>query len=75
MQILSISSEHSISIGNFDMWVLNQNNVVCDLKINVTPNKLAENKENNLNLNEINEKIRYIMRENKIKEFYIDLFN
>ena len=59
------------------MWVLNQNNVVCDLKINTTMNKNYDfaDKENNINLNEINDKIRYIMKENKIKEFYIDLFN
>jgi hypothetical protein len=55
------------------MWVLNQNNVVCDVKINFTSNKNVAEKENNTNLNEINEKIRYIMKENKIKEYFIDI--
>jgi len=59
------------------MWVLNQNSIVCDLKINTTLKISCEtaDKENNINLNEINDKIRYIIKENKIKEFYIDLFN
>ncbi len=73
MQILSISTEHSISIGNFEMWVLNQNNVVCDLKINLTTNKNYTEKDYNNNLIEINQKIRYIMKENKVKEYFIDI--
>ena len=41
------------------MWVLNQNNVVCDLKINLTNNKNYTDKDYNRNLIEINEKIKY----------------
>ncbi len=55
------------------MWVLNQNNVVCDLKINLTTNKNYTEKDYNSNLIEINEKIRYIMKENKVKEYFIDI--
>jgi len=55
------------------MWVLNQNNVVCDLKMNLTTDKNYADKEYNRNLIEINEKIRYIMKENKVKEYFIDI--
>ena len=54
-----------VSIADFDIWELNSEKSVCSLKLHYTPDKT--------NANEIYEKVKHILKSNKISEYYIEL--
>ena len=69
------------SIGNFDLWQINSQNFVGEIKIDI-PKEKNEDEENDKNdklakentlFFEIQSKIQGIFKDNKINEYYIEL--
>ena len=69
------------SIGNFDLWQINSQNFVGEIKIDI-PKEKNEDEENDKNdklakentlFFEMQSKIQGIFKDNKINEYYIEL--
>ena len=70
--ILKINQK--ISIQEFDLWVLNEDKIIIELKIILEKEKEEENKENFINLiREIRKKINETFKSNEIKEYFIQI--
>lgn len=59
------------------MWVLNQSKAVCDVKLHINEAKeetIEDGKQEvaHSDTHEIYEKIKSIMKENNVEEYYID---
>ena len=69
------------SIGNFDLWQINSNYFVGEIKIDIPIDKdITQESEDNNNLKkentlffEIQSKIQTIFKDNKINEYYIEI--
>ena len=69
------------SIGNFDLWQINSQNFVGEIKIDILKekNEDEENEKNdklikeNILFFEIQSKIQGIFKDNEINEYYIEL--
>ena len=79
--IKAIKNLKLCKIANFDIWLMKNNFYVVDIKLMIEKNNSINNNNNdsekieiNVN-NEINNKIKNILKENKINEFYIEIFN
>jgi Co/Zn/Cd efflux system component len=72
--ILKINQK--ISIQEFDLWVLNEDKIIIELKIILEKEKEKEeeNKENSINLiREIRKTINETFKSNEIKEYFIQI--
>ena len=71
------------SIGNFDLWQINSQNFVGEIKIDIPKEKNEDEDEDNEKSNkltkentlffEIQSKIQGIFKDNKINEYYIEI--
>ena len=69
--ILKINQK--ISIQEFELWILNEEKIIIELKIILE--KEEENKENAINfIRETRKKINEIFKSNEIKEYFIQIY-
>ena len=72
---ITTGTSSKISIGNFEIWVLNKSLYVSDIKINIqsSSNSPDENTKESDVKQEVYEKVKSIFKENKVEEYYIEL--
>jgi hypothetical protein len=63
-----------ITLNDIDIWVINQSEAVCELKITLDNHcGLGNNEERNELYKSVQEKISRIVKDNHISEFVIDI--